>query len=173
MNEKRIKEAKNNFNKYLTEDLLRREVFDKNIYTKFHQNAIESLKVANELYNNEISFLWTIVSSYYAMFYIASAYIYKKGYKAQHKIVHKIINDTLIELAKVDLELKFLEDYEEEKEKALSIAETLLDSYEFELSKRSRFQYEMTEELKKAKANTSLERAKEFVATFRELLDNY
>ena len=68
------------------------------------------------------------------------------------------------------LEDYFFENYVEEKDRALSVAEQLLDSFEYERAKRSSFQYEMTLELKEAKANTSLERAKEFVAKFRDLL---
>lgn len=172
MNEKRIKEAENNFHNYISEQLLKKEEFNQNVYNRLHQNSLESLRVANELFNNKTSFLWTIVSSYYAMFYIASAFIYKKGYKAQHKIVHKVINDALIVLAKNSLKEELLEEYEEEREKALSIAENLLDNYEYERSKRARFQYEMTEDLKEAKAKTSLNRSKEFVEVFRRILDN-
>jgi uncharacterized protein (UPF0332 family) len=170
MDEKRINEAKHNYYSYLSESLLKRTIFNQDIFDKFLENTLESLAVANELFTNKTSFLWTIVSSYYAMFYIANAFIYKKGYKAQHKIVHKVVNDALIVLAKDELEQKFLEEYEEEKDKALSIAENLLDSYEFERAKRSAFQYEMTRELKESKAKTSLKRAKDFVNIFREIM---
>jgi len=102
--------------------------------------------------------------------YIASAYLYKKGYKASHEIVHQVINETLIILSKNDLEKHFLEEYEEEKEKALAASENLLKSYEFEKLKRARFQYETTEAIKEAKAKTSLERAKNFVAVIRQLI---
>lgn len=56
------------------------------------------------------------------------------------------------------------------KEKALAASENLLKDYEFEKTKRARFQYETTEEIKEAKAKTSLERAKNFVAVIRQLL---
>jgi len=171
MDEKRQENIKNNFTNYLSNSLLKKTEFDLNIFKRFEENSIESLTTANKLFNEETSYLWTIVASYYSMFYIASAYIYKKGYKAQHKIVHKVINDALIILSKDELEEKFIKEYEEEKEKALNIAETMLDSYGFERNKRSTFQYEMTTNLKKSKAETSLKRAKEFVNTFRELLN--
>ena len=106
------------------------------------------------------------------MFYIANAFIYKKGYKTSHKIVHKIISDALIVLVKKDIEIKYIKEYEEEKEKALSLAEQLLDNFEFERAKRSTFQYEMTKEIKESKSKTSLNRAKEFVSVFRRLLLN-
>ena len=104
------------------------------------------------------------------MFYIASAYIYKRGYKASHEIVHQIINESLIVLARHDLEKHFLDEYEEEKSKALSASQNLLDAYEFEKAKRSEFQYETTESIKESKAFTSLERAKRFTTVMRRLL---
>jgi uncharacterized protein (UPF0332 family) len=170
MDDRRLSEAKINYDSYLSQELLKKVKYDKNIFDKFEENAKESLIVAEYLFNNKISPLWTIVSSYYSMFYIASAYIYKKGYKTQHMIVHKVINDTLIVLSRNELENKYLEEYEDEKNKALSIAENILDNYDLEKTKRSRFQYDMTSEIKEKKALTSLTRAKEFVNVFRELI---
>jgi uncharacterized protein (UPF0332 family) len=160
----------NNFNQYVDEGLIKKVDFQKIIFEKYYENSLESLRVANNLFQNKTSFLWVIVISYYSMFYIASAYIYKKGYKANHQIVHKVINDALIFLAKEELELKFFKEYNEEKDKALSIAEQLLDDFQYERAKRSSFQYEMNKELKESKAKTSLNRAKNFVEVFRELL---
>ena len=170
MNTEREAEANKNFMRYLADSLLKKETVNSEILQKLEQNAIESLETANNLFTNRISYLWTIVTSYYAMFYIASAYVYKKGYKVQHQIVHKVINDALIVLSQKELQEKYLEEYEEEKEKALSLSQQLLNSLEFERTKRSTFQYEMDAELKSSKAQTSLTRAKEFVAIFRELL---
>ena len=168
MDETRIRQAKQNYDAYLQEDLLVKTRFDKDIYKKYLDNSLESLQVAQETKN--LSPLWTIVTSYYAMFYIANAYLYKKGYKTKHKIVHKIIADALITLARKELEEQLIQEYEEEKDKALSLAQQLLDEFEYERAKRSTFQYEMTKELKETKAETSLNRAKNFVKTFRELL---
>jgi len=171
MNEKRLKEAEQNFREFVSESLLKKEKFDRNIFERFYQNSLESLRAADSLLESRTSFLWTIVSSYYAMFYIASAYVYEKGYKAQHKIVHKVVGEALIVLAKDELTEKMIEYYEEEKDKALSIAENLLNNFEFERAKRARFHYEMTEAIKESKAKTSLSRAKEFVSVFRKMLD--
>ncbi|MFT7616194.1 MAG: hypothetical protein ACI8Y7_001023 [Candidatus Woesearchaeota archaeon] len=171
MNERREKQAKLNFDNYLRDNLLRKEKINKNILKKLIQNSIESLTTAKVLHEQHISLLWVVVTSYYSMFYIASAYVYNRGYKAQHRIVHKVINDALIVLAKKELENKYLQEYEEEKEQALAIAQSTLESIEHERVKRSTFQYEMSEELKKVKAKTSLNRAKEFVSVFRELLE--
>jgi len=170
MDEKRVKIAENKFKNYLRDGLIKKESFQDIIYQTYLKNAAESLNVANEIFKNKTSSLWVVVSSYYSMFYIASAYLYKKGYKAGQEIVHQVVNEALIVLSKSDLEKHFLEEYEEEREKALAASENLLKDYEFEKTKRARFQYETTEEIKEAKAKTSLERAKNFVAVIRQLL---
>mgnify|MGYP001563259938 CR=1 FL=1 len=172
MDEKRVKIAENNFRNYLRDELIKKEIFQNIVYQTYLKNSAESLKVANELLNNKTSYLWVVVSSYYSMFYISSAYLYKKGYKARQEIVHQVINEALIVLSKNDLEKHFLEEYEEEREKALAASENLLKNYEFEKVKRALFQYETTETIKEAKAKTSLERAKNFVAIMRQLLTN-
>ena len=172
MDEKRINIAESNFRSYLRDGLIRKVDFEEIVYQTYLKNAIESLGVADELFKNKTSFLWAVVSSYYSMFYIASAYLYKKGYKASHEIVHQVINESLIVLSKNDLEKHFLEEYEEEKEKALATSENLLESYEFEKLKRARFQYVTTETIKEAKAKTSLERAKNFVGVMRQLIQS-
>src|SRR3989338_3350684 len=171
MDEKRIKIAENKFKNYLRDDLIKKEDFQDIVYQTYLRNATESLNVANELQKNKTSYLWVVVSSYYSMFYIASAYLYKKGYKAGQEIVHQVINEALIVLSKNDLEKHFLEEYEEEKEKALAASENLLKDYEFEKVKRARFQYETTEAIKEEKAKTSLERAKNFTAVIRNILE--
>ena len=45
-----------------------------------------------------------------------------------------------------------------------------LKDYEFEKVKRSAFQYETTEDIKESKAQTSLNRAKEFLTLIEEIL---
>jgi len=174
MDEKRIKIAESNFRNYLRDNLIKEAKFEDIVYQTYFKNALESLKVADELFKNKTSSLWVVVSSYYSMFYIASAYVYKKGYKASGEIVHQIINEALIILARHDLERHFLEEYEEEKEKALFAAQAasgnLLKNYELEKEKRASFQYKTTEEIKEAKANTSLDRARKFIAVMRQLL---
>ncbi len=170
MDEKRVKVAESNFRGFLNDGRIRKSSFQEIIYKTYMNNSQESLKVANELSKNKTSSLWVVVSSYYSMFYIASAYIYKKGYKAGPEFVHNVIQEALIILARHDLEKHFLDEYEEEKSKALSASQNLLDTYEFEKAKRSEFQYETTGEIKEAKANTSLERARKFIEVMRQVL---
>lgn len=170
MDEKRIKIAESNFRKYLEEGLIKKVQFENIVFQTYFNNSLESLKTADELFKNKTSPLWVIVSGYYSMFYIACAYLYKKGDKTKHEIVHQIVNESLIVLARHDLEKHFLEEYEEEKEKAMSSTDNLLNDFEFEKTKRSRFQYETTGKIKEAKAKTSLERAKKFVAVMRQII---
>jgi uncharacterized protein (UPF0332 family) len=103
------------------------------------------------------------------MFYMACAYLYKLGYKAGDQNVHQVVNESLIVQARHKIK-NHLESYSEEMEKALSIADQHLENYEMEKVKRSRFQYETTEEIKEGKAKTSLERAKEFLTLMEEML---
>ena len=49
-------------------------------------------------------------------------------------------------------------------------ADELIESFDNELEKRSIFQYESTDEIKRAKAKTSLERAKNFINEMEKLL---
>jgi len=108
------------------------------------------------------------------MFYIANAVLLQHGYKTGSKIVHKVTSDALIVLIMDKIRKELLEEYEDIKEDALEIAsiksEELIAFYELEMDKRSKFQYEMTENIKEQKALTSLKRAKEFIHEMRKLL---
>jgi uncharacterized protein (UPF0332 family) len=170
LEDKRIKQAENNFNNYLSDGKIKKVKFDKIVYSTYLRNSIESLSVAEELFKNKTSSLWVVVTSYYAMFYFACAYIYKLGYKPVDEIVHQVVNETLIAQGRHKIKNYLLENYSEEKEKALVIVDNYLENYEREKAKRASFQYETTEEIKENKAKTSLERAKEFVSLIREMI---
>lgn len=176
LREERIKEAKNNFPKYLADGLIKKQ---KNETAKemFSKNADISLRVADKLLLDDLeAYLWVIVSSYYSMFYIANAYLLELGYKIGDKIVHKVTNDALIVLVLEKLTKELIGDYEEIKEEALEIAsmkaDELIGNYEQELHKRAIFQYEMSKSIKKSKAVTSLKRAKEFNLEIKKLMSS-
>lgn len=176
IDEQRKKEAQNNFARYLEEGLLKKETKDL-AKDKYLENADLSLRTAQELMQSLLKpYLWVIVVSYYAMFYMANAVLLHYGYKTQDKIVHKITSDALIALVLEKLKKELLEDYEDAQQDALEIAntkaESLVESYGLELGKRSRFQYNMLEQTKEAKAQTSLKRASEFVFEMKKLLKN-
>ena len=171
MDEKRIKQAEDNFKKYV-QDSKTKEVSKINplIYNTYLKNARESLKVANQLFQNKTSSLWVVVTSYYSMFYMACAYIYKLGYKPGSEIVHQVVNEALIVKGRHKIKNYILENYNEEKEKALIIVDNYLDNYGREKAKRAAFQYETTEDIKESKAQTSLVRAREFLTLIEEIL---
>jgi uncharacterized protein (UPF0332 family) len=50
-------------------------------------------------------------------------------------------------------------------------ADKIIINYDLEREKRGKFQYNMREEVKEAKAKTSLARAKEFVGEMKNLLE--
>lgn len=174
LDEKRIKEAENNVKSYLEEGLLKKTVSNERIINIFLDNAKESLKVAEEVYQKDISELWTIVCSYYTMYYYANAILFKLGYKVGDKIVHKVTSDALIVYVRKKLRGSLIEEYEKTKEEAMNLAgiktDEIIKSFDFERNKRSLIQYKTLEFEKKAKAKTSLQRAKEFANEMEKLI---
>ncbi len=172
LNKERIKEAEINVKSYLEEGLLKKTVSDKKIISVLLGNAKESLRVAEKI--QDISELWVIVCSYYAMYYYANAVLLKLGYKVGEKIVHKVTSDALIVLVRGKLKESLLEEYEETKEEALNLAgikaDELIESFDFERNKRNLIQYKSEEIEKKSKARTSFERARIFTTEMEKLL---
>lgn len=172
---KRKSEAQNNLRNYLMEDMIKKVSYPESaIQNIFIQNCKESLKSAQLLFDGNHSNLWTIVCSYYSMYYIANAVLYSLNLKVGHKISHKVTADALIVYVKDKLTDSLIEDYEEIKDEALEIAgleaDDIIESFDRERIKRSRIQYSITEQVKRAKAKTSLERAKSFVFEMKKLL---
>jgi hypothetical protein len=174
LDEKRTREAENNVRAYLSEGLLKKTAPNKQIINILLQNAKESLRAADELQQKNISELWVIVCSYYAMYYYANATLMKLGYKVGEKIVHKVTADAMIAFVRGKLKESLIEEYEETREEASSLAgikaDSLIESFEFERSKRSIIQYKTIEIEKQSKAKTSLQRAKEFAKEMDKLI---
>ena len=177
LSDKRIKEAESNVKQYLADGLLKKQT-NETAKETYIENSNLSLETAQKLLSLENQtyqpYLWVIVSSYYAMYYIANAVLLKIGYKVGDKISHKVTADALIVFARDKLRKELIEEYENVKEDALELtsskADSLLESLDFEREKRSKFQYQMDEKAKKSKALTSLERAKQFVFELKKLL---
>lgn len=169
----RIKEAESNVKNYLREGLLKKEQVNNQALGVLVKNAQESIYSAEKL-SDGTSDLWVIVCSYYSMFYIANAVLRKIGYKVGDKIVHKVTSDALISLARNKLKESLIEEYEDTKEEALSLAgvrvDSLLESFDFEKNKRGRIQYQTDAIEKKSKAGTSLKRAKAFFSEMQKIL---
>lgn len=142
INEKSVKEAKNNVKVYLEEGLIRTKVKDKKIMEVYLQYAEISLQTAQTLFkiskgtelkevlglpDNYESFLWVIVSSYYSMYYAASSALLKNGVKVGNKIVHKITLDCLINFLYLNnkIEKSLLEDFNESKKEAMELMQNL------------------------------------------------
>ena len=138
------------------------------------RNAKESLRVAEEINQKSLSELWVIVASYYSMYYYANAVLLKLDYKVGDKIVHKVTSDALIVYVRGKLKDSLIEEYEQTREEALSLAgikaDLLIESFEFERHKRSLIQYKTLETEKQSKAKTSLQRAKEFAKEMDKLI---
>ena len=176
LDDKKVKEAKANIKNYFFEKLITKGGFNQIIFDTYMRNHQEYLSLAEHVHHNNFSNLWTIVISYYSMFYIANAVIYKLGYKIGSNIAHKITADALIEFVRNKLKASLIEDYEKAKDEALEIAGTradlMIDSFDKERVKRSAFQYETTEQIKSSKAQTSLQRAKEFSLGMYKVLND-
>ena len=177
LSDKRVKEAEANVKQYLAEGLLKKET-NSTAKEMYLENCDLSLATAQKLFSLESEqykpYLWVIVSSYYAMFYAANAILLSSGYKIGDKISHKVTSDALIVFVRNKLKKGFLEEYEDAQLDALELtsakADNLLESLDFERKKRSKFQYRMDEEVKRTKALTSLQRAKEFIFELKKLL---
>lgn len=172
LDEKRIKEAERNVNDYLQSGMLKKHPFREEIIAVLQTNATDSIEIAEFLSANKKSDLWIIVSSYYSMFYMANAVLFKLGYKVGDKTPHKVTADALIVFVRNKLKKRLLEEYEEAKNDALPgiKADTLIDEFDKERAKRGTIQYETTAIEKHSKAVTSLNRAKNFVFEMEKLL---
>jgi uncharacterized protein (UPF0332 family) len=200
IDKERINEAKRNVKQYVDDGLLKLGDKDAPKFVDFFMaDAESSLRTASILQeisdDNALketlkvgmdfeSYLWVIVSSYYAMFYAATAILAKQGIRTTGQIVHKVTADVLIHFFGSNEKLaKLLEQYEEAQAVGLELvgredlmkrmqkkADELIIAYEGERKKRSKFQYDIGVQAKKGYAQTSLERAKDFVFEIRKLV---
>lgn len=106
----------------MQERLIRKyDLFREEILETYKRNYQESLDVAQKIFDENLSNLWVVVISYYSMYYMANAVLYKMGYKVGHKISHKVTSDALIVFIRNKLKKSLFEDFEEAKEEALDI----------------------------------------------------
>jgi uncharacterized protein (UPF0332 family) len=197
----RIEEARRNVKQYIDEGLLKIKDKDAPKFADFFmKNAESSLQTASilqeisdeEALKNTLkvgsdfeSYLWVIVSSYYSMFYAATALLASQGIRVTGQIVHKVTGDALIHFFVSNEKLaRLLEQYEEAKAVGLELtgreelmksmqkkANELIVAYESERKKRSSFQYDIGVQAKRGYAQTSLNRAKEFVFEISKILE--
>ncbi len=146
---------------------------------KLSQN--QDLKKALRLSQDYEGYLWVINSSYYCMFYAATALLAKYNHriKISHGVhaltYHALIYYFLDNDQKLTKHL--LEQYqaiEKEAEELLQLVEQKardnVEQVKFELTKRREFTYEMGKIAEKNKAETSIKRAEDFLTLVRELI---
>jgi len=111
------------------------------------------------------------------MFYAATALLASQGIRTTGQIVHKVTADAMIYFFVSNERLaRLLEQYEQAQAVGLELigreelmrsmkrkADELIIAYETERKKRSRFQCDIGVQAKRGHAETSLERAREFV----------
>ncbi len=131
LSEKRIKEAESNVKNYLEEGLLKKQN-NKTAKEMYIENSDLSLETAQKILNLEDEtykpYLWVIVSSYYAMYYIANAVLISLGYKVGDKISHKVTSDAIIVFVRNKLKKELIEEYENIREDALELISSKTDS---------------------------------------------
>ena len=122
LNNQKIRIAESNVKQYLAEGLLKK-LKNKTAKEMYIENSDLSLETAQKLLSLETlrykPYLWVIVSSYYAMYYIANAVLLNMGFKVGDKISHKVTSDALIVFARDKLKKEFIEEYENVKKDAL------------------------------------------------------
>ena len=143
---------------------------------KFSQNSISTASVLFDLSRDpkkksvvgvDLSFdgnTWVIVSSYYSMFYMASALLAKKGLKGSAVDIHKHVKNAFLHvyIANHFLDAALGIDYTESKE----IAEDLMA----ERKKRSKYQYDVGTSALEKDSELSLKRARNFFEKARVLV---
>src|SRR3989344_9295598 len=112
LSSERVKEAEKNVKSYLSDGLIKKENYKNIVFETYLRNHRESLLVARKLLDENLSNLWVVVVSYYSMFYIANALIYKIGYKIGSKVAHKVTSDALIVFVRNKLKDSLIDSYE-------------------------------------------------------------
>ena len=197
LNAQEVKKIEGNVNAYLAEGLLKKDPSAKELVDVYLQNAERSfataslllsvsdspeLKKTNKMEPEFETYVWVLVASYYSMFYAANALLAKIGLKTAEKMAHKVTSDALVVYFILNNKLakSLYESYRESMSQAMDLtkqdmetfiikAEKLASSLEDERRKRGKFQYNMKIEMKRSKAFTSMERAREFLSEIRIL----
>lgn len=188
---KKLKEAETRVKHYLNEGVIKTK--QKAEFTDFFlTNAEKSLSSANALYDlstnkdtqnktgyiNFDGLLWVVNACYYSMFYMARALLENEGIKIKSDLsVHAITFDAIITFFYLNsrLQKKMIEDFVDAKEEASELlgkqkADQLIEDYFWERGKRATFTYNTKEIVIKAKAKTSIERAKRFNQEIKKMI---
>lgn len=169
----RIRIAKKNFTQDLKDGYIKKQSPDTDLINSLSNNATESLEVAGYLFEEDISPLWVIVSSYYSMYYMSNAVLNKMGFKVGDQISHRVTADALIVLVRDKLKSYLLQDFEEAQDEYTEIdnaTDEIIELYDLEHKKRLNSQYVVGYDVRVSKSKTSRDRAKTFVLELEKLL---
>ncbi len=152
----------------------------------FLKQSQKTLIVAQKLLELQIkehidTNLWIINTSYYAMFFAATSLLAHHGKKLNtsqgvhkatyHALVHYFVKeDNKLKKQLAEEYAKAVNDVEQTLQMGEEKIKELLANFDFELNKRKTFTYELEEDASANKAITSLERAKNFVAEVRRII---
>lgn len=152
----------------------------------FMEKSSQSIAVASrllELENEEAltADMWVINASYYAMFFAATSLLARFGHRIKTEAgIHKLTYHALVHFFVVEdnkLKKHFMEEYKNaagEAEELLQLSERKTEewirSFGNEMSKRKIFTYDLGKTAEKKKAETSLTRAKNFVAEVEKII---
>jgi len=194
LDDKKLKEAQSRVKRYLDNGAIKTKQ-QKEFVDFFLSNAEKSLNSANALYDlstdkdmqhktgyvNFDGFLWVVNAGYYSMFYMARALLENEGIKIKSDLsVHAITFDAIINFFYLNgkLQKKIIEDFADAKEEASELlgkqkADQLIEDYFWEKGKRAIFTYNTKEIVIKAKAETSIDRAKRFNQEIKKIIKKY
>jgi len=191
LDEKKLVQSRSRVKQYLDEGIIKTK--QKAEFVDFFlSNAEKSLNSANVLYDlstdndmqkkigyfNFDGFLWVVNASYYSMFYMARALLEYEGIKLKSELsIHSLTFDAIITFFYLNDKLKkrLIEDFAESLGEASEIlgkerADSLIEDYFWEKGKRANFTYNTKEIVIKAKAKTSIERARRFNEEIKKII---
>ena len=191
LDDKKLKQSQSRVKQYLDDGTIKTKQ-EKEFVDFFLSNAEKSLNSANALYDlstdydmqkktgyfNFDGFLWVVNACYYSMFYMARALLEHEGIKLKSDLpVHSLTFDAIINFFYLNnkLQKRLIEDFAESLEEASEIlgkqkADSLIEDYFWEKGKRATFTYNTKETVIKAKAKTSIERAKKFNEEIKKII---
>ena len=139
------------------------------------------LKSQLQISSSYVGYMWAINAAYYSMFYAATSLLAKynhriKGEQGIHVLTYHALIYYFLDNDK-KLSKHILEQYRQAGEEVVELmqiaeqqAREKIEQVKFELGKRREFTYEMGRIAEKAKAETSLRRAEEFLTLVKELI---
>lgn len=191
LDEKKLKESQSRVKQYLSEGIIKTKQTP-DFVNFFLSNTEKSLNSANALYDlstnkdlqeklgypNFDGFLWVVNASYYSMFYMARALLESEGIKLKSDLsIHALTFDAIINFFYLNdkLQKRLIEDFAESLEETSEIlgkkkADSLIEDYFWEKGKRALFTYNTKETVIKAKAKTSIERARKFINELKQII---